>query len=151
MRRPYRSRSLLAAPGDHLGDWLSPLVDHELSASQEAEANAHLGRCSQCASELASIENVRRLVRRLQSVPLPPDATKNLGPAEPAHRWKAWAAAAAIAAMSVGASAGLGAATSTPTSGARRPSSPAFGPAPVARSAGIGSFNPIAIPMGFGP
>ncbi|MHB1488138.1 MAG: anti-sigma factor family protein [Acidimicrobiales bacterium] len=143
----------LLGPGGHLGDWLSPLADHELSPSQEDQANAHVSRCPQCAGELASIENVRRLVRRLESIRPPLEVTADLGPAEPPHRWRAWAAAAAIGAASIGGSIALSAPWPGPGHGSRPAarSGAVFGPGPRANTTGSGSWTPIAIPMGFGP
>lgn len=143
----------LIGPGGHLGDWLSPLADHELSPSQEDQANAHVSRCPQCAGELASIENVRRLVRRLESIPLPLDVAPELGPAEARHRWRAAAAAAAIGAAAIGGSIALSAPWPGPGHGIgpRTRSGAVLGPGPRARDTGAGSWVPTAIPMGFGP
>ncbi|MGH9301819.1 MAG: anti-sigma factor family protein [Acidimicrobiales bacterium] len=164
-------RFSLGADG-HLGDWLSPLVDGELSPGQTDEAMAHLACCGTCSEELAAIGNIRRLVRRLESVPLPDQVnlttrTRALGQGRRAsgYRWRTAAACLAIGASSVGAAVGMSASwsasrpvptTPNPSANSTGVESPAAANALVAGTSRTGPFRPgwgppLAIPMGFGP
>lgn len=86
------------APGAHLGDLLSALVDHELDPSEDAAARVHLARCPACTAELAATEQARALVRGLPAVEPPVPLT---GPVvrRPRRAAPAMAAAAAVVAF----------------------------------------------------
>lgn len=86
----------MTAPGPHLGDALSGLVDGELAEGERRAAQDHIESCAVCTAELAGTNGVRLLVRALPmlSPPVPLWVPARL-PA--GRRWAAPAAAAAAA------------------------------------------------------
>lgn len=67
----------------HLSEALSALVDGELSAGEEDEARAHLGRCPTCAAELEAVRASRDLLRSLPPVEPPASFYVRLAEREP--------------------------------------------------------------------
>ncbi|MGH9224339.1 MAG: anti-sigma factor family protein [Acidimicrobiales bacterium] len=61
----------MTAPGDHLGDALSGLLDGELPTGAEAAARRHLTACHDCALELEAVQTARAWVRNLPPVEPP--------------------------------------------------------------------------------
>jgi hypothetical protein len=87
---------------DHLSDeLLSTLLDAQLPQADEADARAHLAKCSTCSQRLAEFREVASMLRRLPELEPPRDFS--IGPrvvAEPSNvirmqRWYTWSRAAA--------------------------------------------------------
>lgn len=56
-----------------MGEWLSALVDHQISPRRERQVRAHLATCSRCAALYRELSETRELVQtRLGGRPLPP-------------------------------------------------------------------------------
>jgi anti-sigma factor RsiW len=81
--------------GDHLGDFLSAMVDGELTECQRRTADEHLARCPACRAELDMTARIHRLVAGLPvlAVPAPVWARMTAGGRRP--RSLVWAGAAA--------------------------------------------------------
>jgi len=100
---------------------LSAYLDGELTPADAEEVRAHLARCEACGAELARLQSVKVLLRRLPERPVPQDAWASMreqvdrprslptsapGRLRPAVRRPAliWAAAALITALVAGTS-----------------------------------------------
>jgi anti-sigma factor RsiW len=68
------------APGEHLGDALSALLDGELSPDEVTAARAHLAVCASCAAELEAVDAARSVLRALPVVEAPAGFLEGLAP-----------------------------------------------------------------------
>jgi anti-sigma factor RsiW len=77
----------------HLGEYLSALVDGELTGAELDRANAHLAGCAECRTEAAALRELKRELRGLAATPADAELTRRLlamagpgGPVPPRHR-----------------------------------------------------------------
>lgn len=130
-------------------DWLSALLDGELSTVEEAAVRAHVDTCDRCRHELAATERVRALVRGLPSLDLPAavvERTRWVG-----RRKVSRVGATAAAAVAVAASMAF-LVTSSPSDSSVRPEVGQL--VDVHATSGVGGdpvsqLTPAAIPVSF--
>jgi len=89
--------------GDHLGELLSALLDHELMPGEAARADQHLATCRLCRDERDELLLIRQAVRDLPALDLPPPLwVRMMRSRRRAARPAAWLGAAAAAVALLG-------------------------------------------------
>src|ERR1700736_1931673 len=81
--------------GEHLGDFLSALVDRELTDRQRREADEHLAQCPACRAELDLTARIHQLVGGLPILAAPGPVWARMMAGRGRPRQLVWAGAAA--------------------------------------------------------
>jgi anti-sigma factor RsiW len=77
----------------HLGEYISALIDGELTGAERDRAHAHLAACAECRAEAAALRELKRELRGLAGTPADAELTRRLvamagpgGPVPPRQR-----------------------------------------------------------------
>ncbi|MBV9379576.1 MAG: zf-HC2 domain-containing protein [Streptosporangiaceae bacterium] len=62
----------------HLGEYLSALIDGELTGAELDRASAHLAGCAECRAEAAGLRELKRELRGLAATPADAELTRRL-------------------------------------------------------------------------